>query len=113
LESLLPRESGSKEVDAAVLSVISYPAFAVENADLVERTRHKIVDKLQGRYGCKRFLRDGHQVVIEDTTRLHYEPQSCSSLSIMECEWPLFFTYLYLDALFRHDAEATGFIASG
>jgi phosphorylase kinase alpha/beta subunit len=41
-------------VDAAVLSVISYPAFAIE-ADLVERTRTKIVDKLQGRYGCKRF----------------------------------------------------------
>jgi phosphorylase kinase alpha/beta subunit len=33
LESLLPRESGSKEVDAAVLSVISYPAFAIEKAD--------------------------------------------------------------------------------
>ncbi|MDA0268640.1 MAG: glycoside hydrolase family 15 protein, partial [Cyanobacteria bacterium] len=35
LESLLPRESGSKEIDAAVLSIISYPAFAVENPALV------------------------------------------------------------------------------
>jgi phosphorylase kinase alpha/beta subunit len=109
LESLLPRESGSKEVDAAVLSVISYPAFAIEKADLVDRTRQKIVDKLQGRYGCKRFLRDGHQTVIEDTTRLHYEPEELLQFEHIECEWPLFFTYLYLDALFRRDAEATLF----
>jgi phosphorylase kinase alpha/beta subunit len=109
LESLLPRESGSKEVDAAVLSVISYPAFAVEQPDLVERTRQKVVDKLQGHYGCKRFLRDGHQVVIEDTTRLHYEPSELQQFEHLECEWPLFFAYLYLDALFRHDAEAIQF----
>lgn len=109
LESLLPRESGSKEVDAAVLSVISYPAFAVEDADLVMRTYQKIVDKLQGRYGCKRFLRDGHQTVIEDTTRLHYEPAELLQFEHIESEWPLFFTYLYLDALFRNDDRASRF----
>ena len=74
LESLLPRESGSKEVDAALLSVIGFPAFAMENADLVRQTRQKVIDKLQGPYGCKRFLRDGQQTVIEYTSRLHYEP---------------------------------------
>ena len=109
LESLLPRESGSKEVDAAVLSVISYPAFAVEDADLVLRTHQKIVDKLQGRYGCKRFLRDGHQTVIEDTTRLHYEPEELQQFEHIECEWPLFFAYLYLDALFHNKAKAIRF----
>lgn len=31
LENLLPRESVSKEIDSALLSVISFPAFAVEN----------------------------------------------------------------------------------
>lgn len=103
LESLLPRESGSKEVDAAILSVISYPAFAVDDGELVERTRSKIVDKLQGRYGCKRFLRDGHQTVIEDTTRLHYEREELKQFEHIECEWPLFFTYLWLDGLFRGD----------
>jgi phosphorylase kinase alpha/beta subunit len=36
LDSLLPRESNSKEVDAALLSVISFPAFAVEDVALVE-----------------------------------------------------------------------------
>ena len=107
LESLLPRESGSKEIDAAVLSIIGYPAFAIEDPDLVLRTQQKIVDKLQGKYGCKRFLRDGHQTFIEDTTRLHYEPEELQQFEHIECEWPLFFTYLYLDGLFRNDAEAT------
>ena len=105
LESLLPRESASKEVDAAVLPVIGFPAFAVDNPALVERTRSKIIEKLQGNYGCKRFLRDGHQTTIEDPTRLHYEPKELKQFEHIECEWPLFFTYLMLDALFRGDAE--------
>ncbi len=103
LESLLPRESASKEADAAVLAVIGFPAFAVDNPVLVERTRSNIVTKLQGNYGCKRFLRDGHQTVIEDVTRLHYEPRELKQFEHIECEWPLFFTYLMLDALFRGD----------
>ncbi len=109
LESLLPRESGSKEVDAALLSVIGFPAFAVEDADLVRKTRQKIVDKLQGNYGCKRFLRDGHQTVIEDTTRLHYEPEELRQFEHIECEWPLFFTYLWLDSLFAGDQDQIRF----
>ena len=101
LESLLPRESSSKEVDAALLSVISFPAFAVEDRELIERTRNKIIDKLQGNYGCKRFLRDGHQTVLEDADRLHYEPTELRQFEHIECEWPLFFTYLFLDGIFQ------------
>jgi len=104
LESLLPRESNSKETDAALLSVISFPGFAVENVALLERTRANILEKLQGRYGCKRFLRDGHQSVLEDLSRLHYEPFELKQFEHIECEWPLFFTYLILDGLFRGDA---------
>lgn len=105
LESLLPRESGSKEVDAALLSVIGFPAFAIEDQQLVERTRVNVVGKLQGRYGCKRFLRDGHQTVLEDTSRLHYEPWELKQFEHIECEWPLFFTYLLLDSLFCADTQ--------
>jgi phosphorylase kinase alpha/beta subunit len=112
LESLLPRESSSKEVDAALLSVIGYPAFAIESRELVDRTRNKIVDLLQGNYGCKRFLRDGHQTVLEDTTRLHYEPTELKAFEHIECEWPLFFTYLALDAIFRGDrSQAEDYLA--
>ncbi|AFY94818.1 glycoside hydrolase family 15 protein [Chamaesiphon minutus] len=106
LASLLPRESSSKETDAALLSIIGFPAFAVVDPQLVNRTRTKIVEKLEGKYGCKRFLRDGHQTVLEDTTRLHYEPEELLKFEGIECEWPLFFTYLYLDALFSGDAGA-------
>ena len=107
LASLLPRESSSKETDAALLSVIGFPAFAIEDTALVTRTRAKIVDKLQGRYGCKRFLRDGHQTVLEDKARLHYEPWELQQFEHIECEWPLFFGYLMLDAYFQGD-RATG-----
>ena len=104
LHSLLPWESASKEVDAATLAVIGFPAFAVDD-ELAERTRSKIVERLQGRYGCKRFLRDGHQTVLEDTNRLYYEPSELKVFEHIECEWPLFFTYLLLDAHYRGDSE--------
>ena len=105
LESLLPRESSSKEIDAALLSIISFPAFAVEDVELSERTRNDIITKLEGKYGCKRFLRDGHQTVLEDKHRLHYEPSELKQFEHIECEWPLFFTYLLLDGLFRGKEE--------
>lgn len=94
LEALLPRESESKETDAALLSIVGYPAFAVDDPALATRTRALIVEKLQGRYGCKRFLRDGHQTVLEDHARLHYEPGELGNFEHIESEWPLFFTYL-------------------
>ncbi|MBT8344079.1 MAG: glycoside hydrolase family 15 protein, partial [Sulfurovum sp.] len=105
LQGLLPRESNSKETDAALLSIIGYPAYAVEDVNLVKRTRDKIIKKLAGNYGCKRFLLDGHQSSIEDPHRLHYEPSELREFEHIESEWPLFFTYLLLDALLRNEKE--------
>lgn len=62
---MLPRESNSKELDSGLLPVISFPAFAVDDSSLIDITRNAIVSKLQGRYGCKRFLRDGHKTPKE------------------------------------------------
>ena len=107
LENLLPRESLSKEVDAACLSVIGYPAFAVEKKSLVRKTRERILNKLAGPYGCKRFLRDGHQTVLEDHNRLHYEDHELRNFENIESEWPLFYAFLYLNALFSGDEEQT------
>jgi phosphorylase kinase alpha/beta subunit len=98
LQALLPRESESKETDAALLSIVGYPAFAVDDAALAARTRATVLEKLQGRYGCKRFLRDGHQTVLEDPHRLYYEPGELQQFEDIESEWPLFFTYLLVDA---------------
>lgn len=103
LENLLPRESLSKEVDAACLSVIGFPAFAIEKQSLVDQTRQQIIDKLAGPYGCKRFLLDGHQTVLEDHNRLHYENNELINFEHIESEWPLFYTFLFIESLFRKD----------
>ncbi|PCK09027.1 MAG: phosphorylase kinase [Alteromonadaceae bacterium] len=107
LASLLPRESLSKEVDSAILSIIGFPAFAVGDQKLATKTRDEILTKLGGEYGCKRFLWDGHQTAIEDGSRLYYEHSELSNFENVESEWPLFFTFLYIDALFNeNDATA-------
>ena len=98
LAALLPRESASKEVDSACLSVIGYPAWAVDDPALVERTRAKIRGELGGAYGYKRFRRDGHQTVVEDVSRLHYEPEELAQFEHIECEWPLFHAYELITA---------------
>ncbi len=103
LAALLPRESESKETDAALLSIVGYPAYAVDDEDLAARTRAGVLDKLQGRYGCRRFLRDGHQTMLEDHGRLHYEPGELYEFENIESEWPLFFAYLLVDAAVRGD----------
>ncbi|MBC6904001.1 phosphorylase kinase [Saccharophagus sp. K07] len=100
LASLLPRESLSKETDSALLSIIGFPAFAIGDKDLITKTRDKILGKLGGNYGCKRFLWDGHQTVLEESSRLYYEHSELANFEHIESEWPLFFTYLYIHALF-------------
>ncbi|XP_026130816.1 phosphorylase b kinase regulatory subunit alpha, liver isoform isoform X2 [Carassius auratus] len=103
--SMLPRASTSKEIDAGLLSVISFPAFAVEDADLVNITKSEIITKLQGRYGCCRFIRDGYRTPKEDPARLHYDPAELKLFENIECEWPVFWTYLILDGIFNEDHE--------
>ncbi|XP_077778597.1 phosphorylase b kinase regulatory subunit alpha, skeletal muscle isoform-like isoform X3 [Podarcis muralis] len=105
LHSMLPRASASKEIDASLLSIISYPAFAVEDTEVVEKTKQEIIDKLQGRYGCCRFLRDGYRTPKEDPQRLYYEPSELKLFESIECEWPLFWTYLLIDGIFRGNDE--------
>jgi phosphorylase kinase alpha/beta subunit len=107
LESLLPWESSSKEVDSALLTIIGFPAFAVDDVNLAQHTRQRVIDLLEGNYGCKRFLRDGHQTTVEDVGRLHYEPWELKKFENIECEWPLFFVYLMLDGIFRGDLDQT------
>ncbi|WP_087145351.1 glycoside hydrolase family 15 protein [Crenothrix polyspora] len=106
LEALLPRESISKETDAAILSITGFPAFAVDNQTIRAKTEAVICEKLEGRYGCKRFLLDGHQTVIEDSHRQYYDPHELKQFIAIECEWPLFFTYLLLNHLFKGESEA-------
>ncbi|KAM4536686.1 phosphorylase b kinase regulatory subunit alpha, skeletal muscle isoform 2-T2 [Odontesthes bonariensis] len=105
LTSMLPRASISKEVDAGVLAILTYPAFAVEDMSIVNLTKEEIISKLQGRYGCCRFLRDGHKTPKEDPNRLYYESAELKLFENIECEWPLFWTYLILDGIFSNSHE--------
>ena len=65
----------------------------MEDVDLVDRTLRRIRRELGGHYGYKRFLRDGHQTVVEDENRLHYEPEELSEFEGIESEWPLFLAF--------------------
>ena len=98
LQGLLPRESASKEADSACLSVVGYPAWAVEDPQLIARTCERVRRDLGGPYGYKRFLRDGHQTVVEDISRLHYERDELATFEGIESEWPLFLAYELLTA---------------
>uniref|UniRef100_A0A2M4BAB8 Phosphorylase b kinase regulatory subunit n=1 Tax=Anopheles marajoara TaxID=58244 RepID=A0A2M4BAB8_9DIPT len=106
LQSMLPRESNSKELDAGLLSVVGFPAFACDDPQLIEATQEAIITRLQGRYGCKRFLRDGYKTPKEDNTRLYYERWELRMFEKIECEWPLFFCYLILNKAFQNDRQA-------
>jgi phosphorylase kinase alpha/beta subunit len=112
LTCMLPRESNSKETDAALLSIISYPAFALDDMELVNLTRQEILTKLQGRYGCSRFIRDGYKTAREDPRRLHYEPWELKIFENIECQWPLFWCYLILDGIFYDNYEQVEIIGS-
>ncbi|XP_055297553.1 probable phosphorylase b kinase regulatory subunit alpha isoform X7 [Sitodiplosis mosellana] len=106
LQSMLPRESNSKELDSGLLSIIGFPAFAVDDPQLIVNTQEAIITKLQGKYGCKRFLRDGYRTPKEDCARLYYERWELRMFENIECEWPLFYSYLILFHLFQNDKIA-------
>uniref|UniRef100_A0A3B3V4E6 Phosphorylase b kinase regulatory subunit n=1 Tax=Poecilia latipinna TaxID=48699 RepID=A0A3B3V4E6_9TELE len=101
LSSLLPRESRSHNTDAALLPTISYPAFAVDDDALYSQTLDKIVRKLRGKYGFKRFLRDGYRTANEDKNRRYYKPAEMKLFDGIECEFPMFFIYMMIDGVFR------------
>ena len=67
--SFFSRESLSKEADSALLTVIGYPAFAVEKPAVIEKTMDVVMSKLNREYGCIRFLRDGYKTPREDSSR--------------------------------------------
>ncbi|XP_026712393.1 phosphorylase b kinase regulatory subunit beta isoform X2 [Athene cunicularia] len=99
--SLLPRESRSHNTDAALLPCLSYPAFALDDEVLFTQTLDKIMRKLKGKYGFKRFLRDGYRTALEDKTRRYYKPAEIKLFDGIECEFPLFFIFMIIDGVFR------------
>ena len=100
------------ETDAALLTVIGYPAFAVSDVDLIKETRSTIISKLEGPFGLCRFLRDGFGTVLEDRNRLHYESWELETFEKIESEWPLFWALLLIEGLFNDDHVRFGYVCT-
>ena len=105
LETLLPRESSSKNADFSLLFGLGYPAFALNTQKLRDATKAKILKKLNGSYGLKRFLRDGYGCLNEDTSRRYYHQSEIQKFDGVECQWPLGFVLLYINAVFAGDTQ--------
>lgn len=127
-ETMLPRESSSKGVDASLIPTLSFPAFASHEERLVDQTKINVVNRLRKPHGFKRFNRDGFLSHLEDKTRrcvvsmivafiiYSFFQFSCSFCSYYnqgevrdfegnECEWPIFFTFMIIDGVFKSNTE--------
>ncbi|XP_015430150.1 PREDICTED: probable phosphorylase b kinase regulatory subunit beta [Dufourea novaeangliae] len=100
-ETMLPRESSSKSVDAALLPTISFPAFATHEEVLYNETKTNIVGRLKGNYGFKRFGRDGYKTILESKDRRYYKSGEIKEFDNIECEWPLFYIFMIIDGVFK------------
>ncbi|CAH1778894.1 unnamed protein product, partial [Owenia fusiformis] len=81
-DTLLPRESASKHTDASLIPTISWPCFSIHEEALKHQTLDKAHRKLKGKYGYKRFLRDGYKTVHEDKNRKYYRP---AEIKMFDC----------------------------
>eukprot|EP00731_Ephydatia_muelleri_P025985 Em0018g85a len=80
LNTLLPKESNSKEVDAALLLITGYPAFAIDDVNLSKTTEQRVKKLLEGQSGFKRFTRDGHYTIKEDKRKTFYDSHEVAQL---------------------------------
>ncbi|EDV29800.1 uncharacterized protein TRIADDRAFT_52572 [Trichoplax adhaerens] len=101
--TLLPRESSTRDTDAALLASVGYPAFAVTDEELQLKTKAVILNKLMGSYGLKRFVNDSYHVPVVDCIDDGYTLTQRSKN--LECEWPIYLIFLSLDAIFNGDEE--------
>ena len=117
-----------QNTDASLIPTLSYPCFAVHKPVVFKATMDKMQRKLlgnrwtfftpcirqcsscsvkvmsrsffvSGKYGFKRFLRDGFGTTIDGKGRRFYEPSEVKLFESIECEWPVFFVYLIIDGV--------------
>ncbi|XP_072377153.1 probable phosphorylase b kinase regulatory subunit beta isoform X2 [Diabrotica undecimpunctata] len=100
-ETLLPRESCSKDVDASLLPTISFPAFSTHEEMLYQETKKNVVKSLKGQYGFKRYIRDGFRTEVENLNNRYYEKGEIKNFENIECEWPLFYIFMIIDGVFK------------
>ncbi|KAG8230656.1 hypothetical protein J437_LFUL010675 [Ladona fulva] len=100
-ETMLPRESSSKDVDVSLIPTVSFPCFATHDECLCNETKEHVIRKLQGKYGFKRFRRDGFLCPKEDPNRRFYRVGETKEFENIECEWPLFYIFMIIDGVFK------------
>lgn len=105
LETLLPRESSSKNTSVSLLATIGFPAFSVHDTVIVNKTINKCLRRLKGNYGFKRFLRDGANHILEDKSKPFYEPSEVKNFEGVENEYPIFFCYMFINSVFSNNLE--------
>lgn len=49
--------------------------------------------------------------IVQDPNRLYYESAELKLFENIECEWPLFWTYLILDGIFSNSPEQVASIS--
>ncbi|KAK9752586.1 Phosphorylase b kinase C-terminal domain [Popillia japonica] len=84
-ETMLPRESSSKAVDAALLPTISFPAFATHENILYNETKRNVVGKLR-----------------ENSEKRYYDKGEIKEFDGVECEWPMFYIFMIIDGVFKN-----------
>lgn len=87
------------------MATISFPAFGTHEEILYNETKNNIIRKLKGRYGFKRFGRDGYKCVLEETDRKFYRCGQIKEFENVECEWPLFYIFMIIDGVFKSIPE--------
>lgn len=105
LNRLLPRESFSKETDAYLLAVIGFPAFSIDSLKLRSKTLNVIESSLKGVKGYKRYPLDALGVPAYYLGK-DGKPLDINSLEGVEAEWPIFYAYQAINAMFTNDHEA-------
>ncbi|GMR48299.1 hypothetical protein PMAYCL1PPCAC_18494 [Pristionchus mayeri] len=104
-ETILPRESNSKNTDAALLITVGWPSFATHNKNIFDKTVTKCIRRLEGKYGMRRFLRDGYLTEVEDNTRPFYEEHETHKFDSIESQFPLFFALISITAKLKGDEK--------
>lgn len=95
-----------------MLPTLCWPAFAIHENPIKYRAVDKVIRRLKGKYGIKRFLRDGYKTPAEDQTRKYYYPAevkvTCAWQSSVgpSCFFYSFFLFIFL--FFRAASTAEG-----
>ncbi len=84
---------------------MSFPAFATHDQALYDSTKSKVIRSLEGRYGFKRFARDGFGTVVEPRDGRVYPEGKIQEFDGIESEWPMFFAYMVIDGVFHRKSE--------